>query len=248
MLIIPAIDIKGGKCVRLIQGEREKETIYSDDPCFMAQKWVNMGAELLHLVDLDGALEGRPVNFDIIKQIVSSIKIPVELGGGIRTLNAIEDYLSIGVNRVILGTVALENYGMVKEACRISPNRIILGLDAKDGYVAVKGWTQVVRKRARDLAKEFEGFGVRAIIYTDIKRDGMMTGPNIQGVKELVLTTKIPLIVSGGISCLKDIEDITNLKEGYIEGMIIGKALYEKTINFREAQKLVKGKRNTHAC
>jgi phosphoribosylformimino-5-aminoimidazole carboxamide ribotide isomerase len=248
MLIIPAVDIKAGKCVRLIQGERDRETIYSDDPCLMAQKWVDMGAELLHLVDLDGAFEGKPVNFDIIKQIVSSIKIPVQLGGGIRTLKSIEEYFSVGVNRVILGTAALEDHGMVKEACRISPDRIILGLDAKDGYVAVKGWTQVVRKRARDLVKEFEGLGLRAIIYTDIKRDGMMTGPNIQGVKELAPSIKIPLIVSGGISSLKDIEDISNLKEGNIEGMIIGKALYEKSIDFKEALRLVKRKSNINAC
>lgn len=247
MFIIPAVDIKGGKCVRLIQGEKDKETVYSDDPCFMAKKWADMGAEFLHLVDLDGAFEGRPINFSIIGQIASSIKIPVELGGGIRSLKTIEDYLEAGVNRVILGTVALEDYGLVKEACRIFPRKIVIGLDAKDGYVAVEGWTQIKNKRVLDVVKGFEDLGVRAIIYTDIKRDGMMSGPNLQATKELALSTKIPLIASGGISSLKHVKDIIHLEKEGIEGMIIGKALYEKTIDFTKAQKLVKAKRDIHA-
>lgn len=247
MILIPAVDIKNGKCVRLIQGQKEKETVYSDSPSFMAKKWEEMGAELLHLVDLDGAFEGKPKNFNVIKDVVSSLTIPVELGGGIRSLKTIEEYVAVGVKRVILGTAALEIKGFLKEACQQFPGCIVLGLDARDGYVAVKGWTEIMEKKAKDLVNEFQDIGIRAIIYTDIKRDGMMSGPNLEAVKELAEYTSIPLIVSGGVSSLKNIEDILAMKEKNIEGAIIGKALYEKSIDFTEALQLVKGGKESHA-
>jgi len=247
MILLPAVDIKSGRCVRLIQGKKEKETVYSEHPSFMAKKWEEMGAEYLHLVDLDGAFDGKPNNFNTIKEVVSSLRIPVELGGGIRSLEIIEDYLSVGIDRVILGTAAFEDPEFLKEACRNFPQKIVLGMDARDGYIAVKGWTEVTAKKVKDIVKEFENMGIRAIIYTDIAKDGMMSGPNIGAIRELARFTKIPIIASGGVSTLRNIEEIIGLKEETIEGIIIGKALYEGSIDLKEALELVKKEQRKNA-
>lgn len=247
MILLPAVDIKSGRCVRLIQGKKEKETVYSDQPSIMAKKWEEMGAEYLHLVDLDGAFDGKPKNFNAIKEVVSSLRIPVELGGGIRSLEIIEDYLSIGIDRVILGTAAFERPEFLEEACRKFPGKIVLGMDASDGYLAIKGWTEVTTKKVKDIVKNIENIGIRAIVYTDIAKDGMMSGPNIGALKGLAGFTKIPIIASGGVSTIKNIEEIIGLKEESIEGIIIGKALYEKTIDLKEALELVKGERKENA-
>jgi phosphoribosylformimino-5-aminoimidazole carboxamide ribotide isomerase len=247
MILLPAVDIKSGRCVRLIQGKKEKETVYSEHPSFMAKKCEEMGAEYLHLVDLDGAFDGTPKNFKTIKEIVSSVGIPVELGGGIRSLPIIDDYLSVGIDRLVLGTAAFEDPVFLEEACRNFPGKIVLGMDARDGYIAVKGWTEVTAKRVKDIVKEFENMGIRAIIYTDIAKDGMMSGPNIRAIKDLARFTRIPIIASGGVSTLRNIEEIIGLKEETIEGIIIGKALYEGNIDFKEALAIVKGEQRKNA-
>lgn len=233
MLIIPAIDIKDGKCVRLTQGRMDAETVYSENPVEIAKKWEEAGAKLMHLVDLDGAVEGTPKNQYTIKKIIESIKIPVEIGGGIRDLETIKGYLDIqGVKRVIIGTVAQENPQIVEKACKSFPGKIAVGIDAKDGMVATRGWVKVTPERAVDLAKRLEGLGISCIIYTDITRDGMLTGPNVKATKEMAHAVNIPVIASGGMSSVKDIESFKGLK---LEGIIIGKALYTGAIDLREA-------------
>src|SRR3990170_833060 len=227
MLIIPAIDLKNGKCVRLTQGKMDAETIYSESPVEIAKKWEQDGARLINLVDLDGAIEGIPKNQDTIKKIIQSIKTPVEIGGGIRDLETIK-----GVKRIIIGTVAQENPQIVEKACKIFPEGIAVGIDAKDGMVATRGWVRVTQEKAVDLAKRLEGLGVSCIIYTDISRDGMLTGPNVKATKEMAHAVNIPVIASGGMSSVKDIEGFKGMK---LEGIIIGKALYTGAINLREA-------------
>ncbi len=242
MIVIPAIDLKEGRCVRLEQGLMEKDTVYSDDPGAQAKTWQDQGGELLHIVDLDGAFAGVPKNKEAIEAIVQAIDIPTELGGGIRDLETIEAYLELGVGRVSLGTIAKENPALVAEACKRFPGKIVVGIDAKDGLVAVRGWADVTEKLATELAKEMEGFGVEAIIYTDIARDGMMQGPNIEATKALAEAISIPVIASGGVSSLRDIRQLLTIEESGVSGVITGKAIYTGALDLREAVELTKKK------
>ncbi|MFK5926304.1 MAG: 1-(5-phosphoribosyl)-5-[(5-phosphoribosylamino)methylideneamino]imidazole-4-carboxamide isomerase [Desulfuromusa sp.] len=241
MIILPAIDLKEGRCVRLEQGLMDKGTVYNDDPAAQAVMWQEQGGEFLHIVDLDGAFAGVPKNKSAIKSIVEAIDIPSELGGGIRDLKTIEAYLDLGINRVILGTVAQENPELVKDACRKFPGQIVVGIDAKDGLVAVHGWVDVTEKKAIEMAKEMEDFGVEAIIYTDISRDGMMLGPNIEATKALAEAINIPVIASGGLSTLDDIRKLIEIEESGVTGVITGKAIYSGAIDLRAAVALTKG-------
>ncbi|MCK4502996.1 MAG: 1-(5-phosphoribosyl)-5-[(5-phosphoribosylamino)methylideneamino]imidazole-4-carboxamide isomerase [Desulfuromonadales bacterium] len=241
MIILPAIDLKDGCCVRLEQGLMDKDTIYNDDPAAQALIWQEQGGEYLHIVDLDGAFAGTPKNKAAIEAIVAAIDIPSELGGGIRDMKTIEAYLELGINRVILGTVAKENPALVKEACQKFPGQIVVGIDAKDGLVAVRGWADVTEKKATEMAKEMEGFGVEAIIYTDIARDGMMQGPNIEATMALAAAINIPVIASGGLSTLDDIRRLLKTEAAGVTGVITGKAIYSGAIDLREAVALTRG-------
>lgn len=240
MIVIPAIDLKEGKCVRLEQGLMERDTVYSDNPAQQALAWEAKGAELLHIVDLDGAFAGEPKNRTAIEAIVGALKIPTQLGGGIRDLATIEAYLGMGVGRVIIGTAAQRNPDLVREACERFPGRIVVGIDAKNGMVAVQGWAEVTDVTAVELARKFEGFGVSAIVYTDISRDGMMQGPNIEATRILAESISIPVIASGGVSSLKDIEDLMAIEESGIAGAITGKAIYSGAMELSEAIALTK--------
>ncbi|BEH11615.1 MULTISPECIES: 1-(5-phosphoribosyl)-5-[(5-phosphoribosylamino)methylideneamino]imidazole-4-carboxamide isomerase [Geobacter] len=240
MIVIPAIDLKEGKCVRLEQGLMEKDTVFCDNPADQAREWERQGAELLHIVDLDGAFAGEPKNRASIEAIVKAIAIPTQLGGGIRDIPTIEAYLSLGIGRVILGTAAQRNPELVEEACRLFPGRIVVGIDAKNGMVAVQGWAEVTGVTAVDLARRFEGYGVAAIIYTDIARDGMMQGPNIEATRALAEAISIPVIASGGVSSLEDIENLIAIEASGIAGAITGKAVYTGAINLAEAVALTK--------
>lgn len=237
MIVIPAVDLKGGKCVRLFQGRMDKETVYSDDPVSMAKKWEAEGAGMLHIVDLDGAVGGSPANNEAVAGIVKALKIPCELGGGIRTMEAIEKCVAMGLARVVLGTVAVKNPSLVKDAARAFPGKIVVGIDAVGGMVAVEGWTETSKVTAGDLAKSFEDMGVRAINYTDISRDGAMKGPNIEETARMVKTVSIPIVAAGGVSRL---EDLTNLAQTGVEGAITGKAIYEGAFTITEAINLLK--------
>ena len=235
MIVIPAVDIKNGKCVRLVQGRMDAETIFSDDPVAMALKWDNAGAEVIHVVDLDGAVEKHPRNFDAIIRIVKQANAVVQVGGGIRTLDTIEMYLNQGVQRVIIGTEAIRNPGFVKDACRSFPDRIVVGIDARKGLVAIEGWTETTQTKAVDLARRFEDTGVAAINFTDIHRDGMQTGPNISETRKLAGAVSIPVIASGGVSTLQDIKNLLSLEPFGVVGVITGKALYSGTLKLKEA-------------
>lgn len=235
MIVIPAIDIKEGMCVRLEQGLMERDTVFNDDPGAQALLWQDQGAELLHIVDLDGAFAGEPKNRAAIEAIVRSVTIPTQLGGGIRDIATIAAYLSLGIGRVIIGTAAQRNPELVKEACQKFPGRIVVGIDAKDGMVAVQGWAEVTGITAVDLARKFEGYGVAAIIYTDISRDGMLQGPNIEATRQLAEAISIPVIASGGLSSLKDIEKLMAIESSGVTGVITGKAIYTGAINLAEA-------------
>jgi len=238
MQIIPALDLKDGRCVRLSQGRMDQETIYSEDPVQMAKHWESKGAERLHLVDLNGAVTGEPVHRRFIDTIVKSLRIPVEVGGGIRDLPTIESYLSAGVGWVVLGTVAFRDPGLLKEACRQFPGRIILAIDAKRGKVAIQGWNEVVAFEAQGLAKQFESIGLAALIYTDIERDGMETGLNREMTRALARLTSIPVIASGGVSTLEDIRRLKELEPDGVIGVIVGRALYNGRLDFEEAIRL----------
>ena len=240
MLIIPAIDLKEGKCVRLEQGLMERATVYSDDPPTAAMHWESQGAELLHVVDLNGAFAGVPKNLNAIKAIRAAIKIPIEVGGGIRDLATINTLVSIGVDKIILGTVAIENPAFVREACERFPGKIIVGIDAKDGMVAIKGWAEVTTVKAIDLAKQMQDYGVIAIIYTDIRRDGMLSGPNIEATKALAEALHIPVIASGGVHTMKDIENLLTVRYSGVSGVITGKAIYSGSLDLRTAILFVK--------
>jgi phosphoribosylformimino-5-aminoimidazole carboxamide ribotide isomerase len=240
MIVIPAIDLKEGKCVRLEQGLMERDTVFCDNPAEQALEWQRQGAELLHIVDLDGAFAGEPKNRVAIEAIVMALTIPTQLGGGIRDISTIETYLSLGIGRVILGTAAQRNPALVEEACRLFPGRVIVGIDAKNGMVAVQGWAEVTGVTAIELAKKFEGFGVAAIIYTDISRDGMMQGPNIGATRELAEAITIPVIASGGVSSLADIENLMAIESSGVGGVITGKAIYTGAIRLAEAVALTK--------
>jgi phosphoribosylformimino-5-aminoimidazole carboxamide ribotide isomerase len=236
MLIIPSIDLRQGKCVRLVQGRADAETVFSDDPVAMAIKWQSKGARFLHVVDLDGAFTGAPQNMDVVRKIVNVMNIPIELGGGIRDHQTLESVLRAGVQRAILGTSALKDPAFAEAMCRKYGDRIAVGIDAKDGMVATRGWTEVEEKPAIDFAVEMEKAGVKTIIYTDIKRDGMLAGPNIGTTKEIAQTTHdVEIIASGGISSLQDIEDLKALEPLGVTGAIIGKALYTGDIQLEDA-------------
>lgn len=240
MIVIPAIDLKAGKCVRLEQGLMEKDTVYGHDPATQALIWQQQGGELLHIVDLDGAFAGVPRNKAAIEAIVKAIDIPTELGGGIRDLATIEAYLQLGIDRVILGTVAKENPALVQQACRLFPGQIVVGIDANNGFVAVRGWAEVTEKKASEMARELEGFGVSAIIYTDIARDGMLQGPNLEATQALAEAIRIPVIASGGVSSLKDIENLMAIEASGVVGVITGKAIYTGALDLRSAVELTK--------
>ncbi len=242
MIILPAIDLKEGRCVRLEQGLMDKDTVYNGDPAAQALIWQEQGGEFLHIVDLDGAFAGVPKNKAVIRAIIDAIDIPSELGGGIRDMQTIEAYLDLGINRIILGTVAKENPALVAEACKKFPGRIVVGIDAMNGLVAVRGWADVTEKLATEMAKEMEGFGVEAIIYTDIARDGMMQGPNIEATKALAEAINIPVIASGGLSTLDDIRRLIAIESSGVTGVITGKAIYSGAIDLREAVALTKAK------
>jgi len=241
MIVIPAIDLKEGKCVRLEQGLMEKDTVFNDNPGAQARAWQDQGAELLHIVDLDGAFAGQPKNRDAIEEILNAITIPAQLGGGIRDIATIEAYLSLGLSRIIIGTAAQRNPELVREACSRFPGQIVVGIDAKNGMVAVQGWAELTDITAVDLARKFEGFGVSAIIYTDISRDGMLQGPNLEATRALAEAVSIPVIASGGVSSLKDIENLMAIESSGVSGVITGKAVYTGAINLNEAIALTKG-------
>ena len=238
MFTIPAVDIKNGKCVRLIQGDMDQEIVYSDDPSEMAKKWEDLGASLLHVVDLDGAFAGSSINKKAIEKILKNVAIPIEVGGGIRDLETVETFINMGVARLVLGTVAQENPSFVKDICNKFPEKILIGIDAKDGFVSVRGWIEKTEKKALSLAKQFEGYGVSAIIFTDILRDGMLSGPNLDKTRELAESVDIPVIASGGISKLQDIKNVLNLKKSGVIGVIVGRALYDGRIDYKEIAQL----------
>jgi phosphoribosylformimino-5-aminoimidazole carboxamide ribotide isomerase len=240
MLIIPAIDIKDGHCVRLKQGVMEDATVFSENPGEMATHWLKQGARRLHLVDLNGAFAGKPKNKTAIREIVQAInnEIPIQLGGGIRDLDTIEGYLDEGVSYVIIGTAAVKIPGFLHDACNAFPGQILVGLDAKEGKVAVDGWSKVTGHDVVDLAIKFESYGVEAIIYTDIGRDGMLSGINIEATVELARKLTIPVIASGGITNLDDVRTLCENESEGIMGAITGRAIYEGTLNFQEAQTL----------
>ncbi len=232
MIIYPAIDIIDGKCVRLQQGSYSDVTVFGDSPVEMAVKWENQGAQYLHVVDLDGARSGKSENSEVIKEIAKSLSIPVQLGGGVRSLEKIENILSFGVSRVILGTSAVNNQEMLKAALKKYNEKIVVGIDAKDGRVAIHGWEKTSDLTAVDFARKVEELGAKTIIYTDISRDGMLKGPNLAAMSEMAKSVAIDVIASGGVSCLKDIID---LKTTGVSGVIVGKALYTGNINLDEA-------------
>lgn len=239
MLLIPAIDLKGGRCVRLVQGDMERDTVYSDDPVKMAVKWAEAGARRLHLVDLDGAFEGSPINHHVIHQIAEELPtIDIQVGGGIRGEDTIQSYLDAGVRYVILGTKAVTAPHFVSDVCIEFPGHIMVGLDVRNGKVAIDGWSKLSKHDALDIAQRFESDGVEAIIYTDIGRDGMMEGLNVEATASLARELKIPVYASGGVTNLEDIRRLSRVSKDGVSGAITGKALYEGKLDFSEAQAL----------
>lgn len=239
MLLIPAIDLKDGQCVRLRQGVMEDATVFSSDIVAMAERWVTQGARRLHMVDLNGAFEGTPVNGDAVTQVSKAYPdLPIQIGGGIRDLDTIEAYLNAGVSYCIIGTKAVHDPEFVAQACRAFPGHIMVGLDAKDGYVAINGWAEVTAHRVEELGKQFEGDGVEAIIYTDIGRDGMMQGVNIEATQALAQALSIPVIASGGITNLEDIKKLATIEKDGVTAAITGRAIYEGSLDFAQGQAL----------
>ena len=234
MILYPAIDLKNGKCVRLIQGKMNRETIFNNDPLVQAKSFSDQGCEWLHIVDLDGALSQSLVNQNLINKIVINVPIPIQLGGGIRNLKTIEKWISIGVQRVILGTIALRKPQLVKDACKYFPNKIAIGIDSKNSKVMVEGWVKKSNMSVFDLAKSFEDVGASAIIYTDINKDGMMLGPDFNGTRKLSEYVSIPIIASGGVSSISDLRKLKN-NCPKLNGVVCGRALYDKKIKVNEA-------------
>ena len=235
MIIYPAIDIRGGRCVRLTEGRFEAETVFADDPSEMALKWAAAGAEWLHLVDLDGALAGEGKNMPVIKRILEVVKLPVELGGGIRNMQAIEKLLELGVSRTILGSAAVKNPALVAEACKEFPGHIAVGIDAKNGDVATEGWLEGSGVPATELARRMADYGVDKIIFTDISRDGMLSGINAEATAEIARASGIEVIASGGVASLEDIRRVKKFEKDGITGCIIGKALYTGAVDLKAA-------------
>lgn len=240
MLIIPAIDLKNGKCVRLVQGRMEDETVYADDPVLAAKRWADAGAEMIHIVDLDGAVGGRLRHRPQIEQILKSIRVPVQLGGGVRDAATAESLLDMGVFRVVIGTQAIHTPAWLSDICRRHPGRVAVGLDARDGRIAVDGWTRTTDITAVDLARRLEDEGVAAFIFTDIHRDGMQTGPNIEQTRRLAESTRVPVIASGGVGGLDHIRALLPLASVGVTGVIVGKALYSGAVGFKDAVALAR--------
>jgi len=233
MIIIPAVDIKNGKCVRLLQGRMDQETVFSDDPAAMAKRWEDEGAELIHVIDLDGAVEKSPQNLNSIRKIIERVTAHIQVGGGIRNEKTVGLILDIG-------TQAIRNPNFVKDACKAFPGRIVVGIDARSGLVAIEGWTKTTKVKAVDLARQFEDCGVAAINFTDIHRDGMQTGPNIDETRRLAEAVSIPVVASGGVSTIEDIKNILPLKEAGVVGVITGKALYSGSLKLKDAIEIAK--------
>lgn len=234
MIVIPAIDLKDGRCVRLRQGDMAAETVYSEDVPSVARKWQQAGASVIHVVDLNGAVDGEPRNLPQIEAVMKTVSVKVQVGGGIRNMDSVRRYLQAGVSRVVLGTAALTDRAFLKQACKEFPRRILLGLDARDGKVAVKGWTAVSETKAIDLLKELSGYEIGAVIYTDISRDGMLSGPNLPALKEVVAFSSFPVIASGGITRVEDLRAVQSIGLR-IEGAIVGKALYDGKLDLAAA-------------
>ncbi len=241
MIFYPAIDLKDGQCVRLLRGDMDRATVFSDDPAGQARKFAGAGCEWLHVVDLDGAFAGKPVNAEAVRSILAAADIRVQLGGGIRNLETLEGWLDKGVNRVILGTAALKDPELVREACRRHPGRVAVSIDARDGYAAVEGWAEVSQIKAVDLALAFEDAGPAAIIHTDIGRDGAMKGPNIEAAIGLARSVATPVIASGGVSSMDDLRALKEAGEGILEGAISGRAVYDGRIDPAKAVELLEG-------
>ncbi len=241
MNLYPAIDLKDGNCVRLLRGEMDAATVFNTDPADQARAFQSVGFERLHLVDLNGAFEGKPVNASAVESILAATELPTQLGGGIRDIETIEQWLEKGLSRVILGTIALRDPGIVKQACKLFPGHIAVGIDARNGQVAVEGWAETSSTTALDLARKFEDAGVEAIIYTDIDRDGALQGVNVDATRDLAAAISIPVIASGGVASLEDIRNLRAVEESGIEGVIIGRALYDGRIDPAEALKLARG-------
>jgi phosphoribosylformimino-5-aminoimidazole carboxamide ribotide isomerase len=235
MLVIPAVDLKNGRCVRLRQGRMDAETIYSDDPVATAQRWVDQGATWLHVVDLDGAVEGEPRNLSVIERIVKTVPVPVQVGGGIRTVERIERYLRLGVARVILGTLAIEHPMVTADICRRFPERIAVSLDARDGKVAVKGWRESAALEYLSVARQIEAWHPAVMIFTAIQRDGTLEGPDLPRLRELLTAVSIPVIAAGGVGHIDHIQSLVPLAVAGLHGVIIGKALYDGSVRFHEA-------------
>ena len=238
MLLIPAIDLKDGKCVRLIQGDMDQSTIFGEDPAAIARRWVDAGARRLHLVDLNGAFAGQPKNMGAIKSILKEVggEIPVQLGGGIRDLDTIETFIDAGMRYIIIGTAAVKNPGFLKDACSAFGGHIIVGLDAKDGKVATDGWSKLTGHEVVDLARKYQDWGVESVIYTDIGRDGMLSGINIEATVKLAQSLTIPVIASGGLAGMTDIEKLCEVEREGVEGVICGRAIYSGDLDFAAAQ------------
>ena len=239
MIFFPAIDLKDGQCVRLEKGDMDKATIFDSDPASRAKSFLKAGCSWLHLVDLNGALEGKPINQKAVEKIIKNVKINIQLGGGIRSFETIDLWLNTGINRVILGTMALTNPDFVIKACKKYPGKIAVGIDARDGMVAVEGWVKQTKINALELAKKFEDVGVSAIIYTDINRDGILTGPAIKETVELADRINIPVIVSGGVSSIEDVKEIKNKGCSGIIGIISGRAIYDHRLDVSECNKIL---------
>jgi len=240
MLIIPAIDIKDGRCVRLKQGNMQDATVFSEDPAGMARHWLSQGAQRLHVVDLNGATSGKPRNEPVVRKIVEAVgaRLPVQLGGGIRDLDTIENYLDLGVSYVVIGTAAVKNPGFLQDACTAFGGHIMVALDAREGKVAVEGWSKMTGHDVLDLARKFENYGVEAIIYTDIGRDGMLSGVNVDATIKLARELRTPVIASGGLTSLADIETLCAVESEGITGVITGRAIYQGTLDFKQALSL----------
>ena len=244
MIIIPAIDLKDGKCVRLAQGDFSRMTVYAENPAEIAVQWQAQGAERIHIVDLDGSLAGSPRNREVILNLVRAVRIPIEVGGGIRDIKTVEFYVSHGIRWVILGTAALKNEVFVKEACQVFRGHVMVGIDAKDGLAAIEGWTEKTSEPAVDVARRYEGYGLGAVIYTDIKRDGMETGINIEATRIFAEAIEIPVIASGGVAGIEDIKKVVEIETAGVMGIIVGKALYTGGLYLPEAIMMAKSKKD----
>lgn len=243
MLVIPAIDLRDGRCVRLVQGEKSSEIVYSEQPVEVAKMWESIGAPRLHLVDLDGAFAGRPKNLGIVQEILQAIKIPVQMGGGIRTFEAVEMILNMGVDRVILGTAAILSPELVAKCTQEFGEHVAVGIDSRDGLVAIEGWEATVEMTVFELGKKISSLGVERVIFTDTRRDGTLQGPNLEATKKLAETTGLKVIASGGVSSLEDLQQIKELESSGVEGIIMGKALYSGAVDLKDALQLMEAPR-----